>query len=72
MLPSVSHLFVLEELFFLWVSLVALGLCLLDNAHLEQLAEACHQRERYAFMLNMGPLRLRHVTGSPVNPIALF
>jgi hypothetical protein len=39
---------------------------------LEQLAEACHQRQRYAFMLNMGPLRCRHVTGSPVNPIALF
>jgi hypothetical protein len=28
--------------------------------------------QRDAFMLNMGPLRLRHVTGSPVNPIALF
>jgi kynurenine formamidase len=54
------------------VSLVALGLWLIDNANLEQLAEACHQRQRYAFMLNMGPLRLRRVTGSPVNPIALF
>jgi kynurenine formamidase len=54
------------------VSLVGLGLWLIDNANLEQLAAACHQRQRYTFMLCMGPLRLRRVTGSPVNPIALF
>ena len=54
------------------VSLVALGLWLIDNANLEQLAVACHQRQRYTFMLCLGPLRLRRVTGSPVNPIALF
>ena len=54
------------------VALVALGMWLIDNANLEQLAEACHQRQRYTFMLSMGPLRLRRVTGSPVNPIALF
>jgi kynurenine formamidase len=54
------------------VSLVGLGLWLIDNANLEQLAVACQQRQRYAFMLCLGPLRLRRVTGSPVNPIALF
>ena len=54
------------------VSLVGLGLWLIDNANLEQLAAACHQRQRYTFMLCMGPLRLRRVTGSPVNPISLF
>jgi kynurenine formamidase len=54
------------------VSLVALGLWLIDNANLEQLAAACQQRQRYTFMLCLGPLRLRRVTGSPVNPIALF
>jgi kynurenine formamidase len=54
------------------VSLVALGLWLIDNANLEQLAVACHQRQRYTFMLCLGPLRLGRVTGSPVNPIALF
>jgi kynurenine formamidase len=54
------------------VSLVALGLWLIDNANLEQLAAACAQRQRYTFMLCLGPLRLRRVTGSPVNPIALF
>ena len=54
------------------VSLVAMGLWLIDNANLEQLAAACQQRRRYTFMLCLGPLRLRRVTGSPVNPIALF
>ena len=52
--------------------LVTLGLWLIDNANLEQLAEACQQRNRYEFMLTLAPLRLRNVTGSPVNPIALF
>ncbi|MFQ6029972.1 MAG: cyclase family protein [Dehalococcoidia bacterium] len=54
------------------VSLVSLGLWLIDNADLELLAEACQQRNRYEFMLTLGPLRLQKVTGSPVNPIALF
>jgi kynurenine formamidase len=54
------------------MSLVTLGMWLIDNANLEELAQACQQRNRYEFMLAMGPLRLRRVTGSPVNPIALF
>jgi kynurenine formamidase len=53
-------------------ALAALGVWLIDNTNLEQLAEACHQRQRYTFMLSMEPLRLRRVTGSLVNPIALF
>ncbi len=52
--------------------LVTMGLWLIDNANLEQLAEASHERSRYEFMLTLAPLRLRNVTGSPVNPIALF
>ena len=52
--------------------LVALGLWLIDNADLEQLSEACRQRNRYEFMLAVGPLVLRNVTGSPVNPVAVF
>jgi kynurenine formamidase len=54
------------------VCLVTLGLWLIDNANLEQLAEACEERNRYQFLLTLGPLRLRNVTGSPVNPIALL
>ena len=52
--------------------LVTLGLWLIDNANLEQLAAACRERGRYDFMLTLAPLRLLNVTGSPVNPIALF
>ena len=52
--------------------LVTLGLWLIDNANLEELAAACAERNRYAFMLTLAPLRLRNVTGSPVSPIALF
>jgi hypothetical protein len=51
---------------------VALGLWILDNANLEELAEACRQRNRWEFMVCVGPLRLYNTTGSPINPIAVF
>src|SRR5439155_588775 len=51
---------------------VGMGLWLIDNANLEELAKACSARKRWEFMLTVAPLRLQGVTGSPVNPIALF
>ncbi|PYO33693.1 MAG: hypothetical protein DMD86_10395 [Candidatus Rokuibacteriota bacterium] len=54
------------------VSLVAMGLWLIDNANLEDLARACGEHGRWEFLLTVAPLRLRNVTGSPVNPIAVF
>jgi kynurenine formamidase len=54
------------------VCLVAMGLWLIDNANLEGLARACAERGRWEFLLTIAPLRLKNVTGSPVNPIALF
>ena len=54
------------------VSLVTLGMWLIDNANLEDLSEKCRQLGRYEFMLSLGPLIMRNVTGSPVNPIAIF
>ena len=54
------------------VSLVAMGLWLIDNANLEDLARACTERRRWQFLLTVAPLRLARVTGSPVNPIAVF
>jgi kynurenine formamidase len=53
-------------------ALVGLGLWLVDNMNLEGLARACAERGRWAFLLTLAPLRLRNVTGSPVNPIAMF
>jgi hypothetical protein len=54
------------------VALVAMGLWLIDNANLEELARACAERGRWEFLLTIAPLRLQHTTGSPVNPIAVF
>ncbi len=49
-----------------------LGLWLIDNANLEDLAKACADRNRWEFMLAIAPLRFQYATGSPVNPIAVF
>jgi kynurenine formamidase len=54
------------------VGITAMGLWILDNANLEDLAEACRERNRWQFMVSIGPLRLHNTTGSPVNPIAVF
>ncbi len=54
------------------VGITAMGLWILDNANLEDLAEACQQRNRWQFMVSIGPLPLHNTTGSPVNPIAVF
>ena len=54
------------------VCLVAMGLWLIDNGNLEDLARACAERSRWEFLLTVAPLRLPGVTGSPVNPIAVF
>jgi kynurenine formamidase len=53
-------------------ALVGLGLWLIDNMNLEDVARACAERSRWEFLLTVAPLRLQGVTGSPVNPIALF
>jgi kynurenine formamidase len=54
------------------VGIVALGLWILDNAWLDDLAEACRARRRWEFMFSIQPLRIPDATGSPVNPIAVF
>ena len=54
------------------VGITAMGLWILDNANLDDVAEACKERNRWEFMVSIGPLRLHNTTGSPVNPIAVF
>ena len=54
------------------VGIVAMGMWILDNANLEELAIACEARNRWEFMLSIAPLRLHNTTGSPVNPLAIF
>lgn len=54
------------------LGLVAMGLHLLDNLYLEEVAAACAEEGRWAFLLTLAPLRIPGGTGSPLNPIALF
>jgi kynurenine formamidase len=53
-------------------ALFAYGVALLDNARLDELAQACHDEGRYEFMLVVAPLVIEGGTGSPVNPLAIF
>jgi hypothetical protein len=54
------------------LTLVAMGMQLLDNQNLEDLAAACAARSRWEFMLVVAPLKLIGGTASMVNPIAVF
>jgi len=54
------------------IGMVAMGLCLVDNCDLEQLAVTCERLTRYEFLFALAPLRLMGGTGSPANPIATF
>jgi kynurenine formamidase len=53
-------------------ALTYLGLPLLDNLLLDELASACAARRRWDFQLVVAPLALTRCTGSPVNPIGIL
>jgi len=54
------------------VGIVAMGLWLIDNCNLEDLAATCERLDRYDFTFMLSPIRFQGVTGSPVNPLAIF
>jgi kynurenine formamidase len=54
------------------VGIVAMGLWLIDNCQLEDLAAACAELEQYDFLFSLLPLRVIGGTGSPANPVALL
>ena len=54
------------------VGIVAMGLWLIDNCQLEDLADACARLDRWEFQFMLAPIRFQGVTGSPVNPLAVF
>jgi kynurenine formamidase len=54
------------------VGLVALGLWLIDNMALTELAQRCKQEERWSFFFAMLPWRMVGVTSCATNPIAIF
>lgn len=54
------------------VTLVAMGVHLLDNLFLADLMKACAELAQYEFLFTVAALRIEGGTGSPVNPIALL
>jgi kynurenine formamidase len=54
------------------VGIVAMGLWLIDNCQLEDLADTCNRLGRWEFQFALAPIRFQGVTGSPVNPLAVF
>ncbi|WP_207210594.1 cyclase family protein [Nocardioides zhouii] len=54
------------------LALAAMGLPLIDNMNLEDLAQACSAEGRWDFLFVMAPLRVPGGTGSPVNPLAVL
>jgi kynurenine formamidase len=54
------------------IGIVAMGLWLLDNAHLEELSAACARRSRWECLFVCPVLPIKRATGSPVNPLAFL
>ncbi|MFN0089603.1 MAG: cyclase family protein [Acidimicrobiales bacterium] len=54
------------------VGIVAMGLWLIDNCQLEDLADTCNRLGRWDFQFVLAPIRFQGVTGSPTNPLAIF
>ena len=52
--------------------LVGLGMPLLDNLDLDELAKFAQKTNKWEFLFVGAPLRVRGGTGSPMNPIAVF
>lgn len=54
------------------LALNAMGMPLIDNMLLEDLAVVCADLERWEFLFVLAPLRIPGGTGSPVNPLAVL
>ena len=52
--------------------LVGLGMRILDNLNLDDVAAAAKSRDRWEFLFVGAPLRVVGGTGSPLNPLAVF
>ena len=49
-----------------------LGVMLIDRGDFDALADTAAARNRWEFMVTVGPLPIPNGTGSPVNPLAIF
>lgn len=54
------------------LALVGMGMPLIENLDLEELARQAGAQKRWTFLFVIAPLNVRGATGSAVNPIAVF
>jgi kynurenine formamidase len=54
------------------IGITGIGLHLIDNMHLGELALQCSELGRWEFLLTVNSIRIPRGTGCPVNPIAVF
>lgn len=54
------------------LTLVAMGMPLLDNLNLEEIARESVRQNSWEFLICIQPLRFKRGTGSPVNAVAIF
>ena len=52
--------------------IIAMGIHILDNLDLEDVAREAQKRRRWHFLFTAAPIRITGGTGSPLNPIAVF
>ena len=53
-------------------AIVALGMSVLDNLDLEELAARAAELNRWEFLLVVAPATASNGTGAPINPVAMF
>jgi len=54
------------------LTIVAMGMPLLDNLNLEELSKKAIEINKWEFFISLQPLRLEGGTGSPLNALAIF
>lgn len=54
------------------IGLARLGMPLVDNTHVAELAAVCEELQRWRFLFVLGALPVHGATGTPVNPLAIF
>tara|TARA_A100001011_G_scaffold285562_1_gene296105 strand:- start:1550 stop:1816 length:267 start_codon:yes stop_codon:yes gene_type:complete len=54
------------------LSIVSMGMPLMDNLNLEELSKKAKLYSKWEFLVSVQPLKIDKGTGSPVNAIAVF
>jgi len=54
------------------LTIVAMGMPLLDNLNLEELSKKAIEANKWEFLISLQPLRFEGGTGSPLNALAIF